>query len=419
MKNLKRTISLLLALSLLAALAACGAQPTGEAMILAKPAAPEELSAAKPSYRGLTGFTAQSLPVILADLDGENRVYSPLNLYLALGMLAELSDGESRAQLMELLGSDDIESLRKEAKGLFAASWSDEDWLTVLPAASVWLRDGGSYKQGALQRLAEDYFAAAFSVPMGSESADRALHDWINEQTKHLLEQQTGQLHLDADTMLALVTTLYFKGTWSDHFFDSMTQRQPFHAVRGDREAEFMRQTLTMDYYRGEHFGAIWLPMQGGAGMWLLLPDEDSSLQALIDSGEAAALLAAGGDWADKKEYRVHLSLPKFDVSGDLSLIDALQALGVTDMFDAALSDFSPLTDARMKVSKVQHAARVKIDEDGCEGAAFTVIEAPAEAPADFEKPEEIDFVCDRPFLFAVTGRDSVLFLGAVNDPTA
>lgn len=440
MKKTKRILSLLLSIGMLAALAACGTAPQEEEALptqepvetlppaptdapserveeLAAPIYPADRLFTEADKNGLNAFTAQTLPQIFAGLNGENRVYSPLNIYLALGMLAEISDGESRAQLLELLGEDGIESLRENARALFEASYCDDDRLTILPAASVWLREGEVYKPDALRQLAKNYYASAFSGRMGDERMNQALREWINERTNHLLEQQANGLSLNPETMIALVTTLYFKGGWENQFSDSETEKQPFHAESGDKEADFMRRSQTMDYYRGEHFGAICLPMMGGAEMWLLLPDEDSSLQALIDSGEAAALLAETWDWADKEEYIVHLALPKFDVDYDLSLIEALQALGVTDVFDAERADFTPLTDLPLFVSRVLHAARVKIDEEGCEAAAFTVIDVRA-AGAPMPDPKEIDFVCDRPFLFAVTGQGGTLFVGAVNDPT-
>ena len=430
---MKRIISFLAALLMLAALTACGTQPqplaapaseqpAGEVKSLAAPVYPTERHWTAEPQRGSDFFTAQSIPVMLAGLNGENRVYSPMNIYMALGMLAEVTDGETRAQILDLLGSSDLETLRAEIKALWEDEYREEnEWtdLTVLPAASFWLRDGEDYKPDALRHLAEDYYASAFSGPMGAESYNQTLRDWINERTNHLLEQQAEALSMDSDTVLALVTTLYFKGSWSEDFDEEATERDSFHAGNGDKEAEFMRQTLTMEYYRGEHFGAVYLSINGPAGMWLLLPDEDSSLQALIDSGEAAAFLSGRRDWEQHENYIVHLSLPKFDVSNDLSLIDALQALGVRDVFDPTVSDFSPLSDKTLAVTQAKHAARVKIDEEGCEAAAFTLIAA-EDGAAFFEiKPPEIDFVCDRPFLFAVTGRDSVLFLGAVNDPTA
>ena len=61
------------------------------------------------------------------------------------------------------------------------------------------------------------------------------------------------------------------------------------------------------------------------------------------------------------------------------------------------------------------NAARVAIDEEGVTAAAYTVMMmAGAAAPPE----EEMDFVLDRPFLFAITGADGLpLFVGVVNRP--
>ena len=132
----------------------------------------------------------------------------------------------------------------------------------------------------------------------------------------------------------------------------------------------------------------------------------------------AFLLLPQKGDWEDQKRLLVHLSVPKFDVSSDLDLIDGLKALGVTDVFDGQAADFSPLTRdvEQIAVSQVKHAARVLIDEEGCEAAAYTVImtEATAAAPPE----DELDFVADRPFVFVITNADGLpLFVGIVNHP--
>ena len=53
----------------------------------------------------------------------------------------------------------------------------------------------------------------------------------------------------------------------------------------------------------------------------------------------------------------------------------------------------------------------VKIDEDGCEAAAYTVLGV--EATAMLGPEEEIDFTLDKPFVFAITGIDGLpLFVG-------
>lgn len=433
MMKLQKWIAAALALAMLFALAACGAKVPGDqaqqqdsdsgradeakdsVVTLAAPGKPGD-AAADYSDDTLNRFVAKSLPVIMSRLDGENRVYSPANICMALGMLAEITDGNTRAQILELLGEDDLDALRSDIGALWAACSREDEYLTVLPASSMWLRDDFNYKSEVFRALEEHSFASAFRGPMGSEAYDEALHNWINEQTRHLLEEQANQLHFDPQTVLALVSTLYFKGSWSVPFSESATTKDSFHAASGDREVDFMHRSDTTRVYYGEHFSAISLYMADGAAMWILLPDEDSSLDALVSDPEAAAFLADGYAWENAKNALVRLSLPRFDVDSDLSLSDTLKALGVTDVFDPNVSDFTPVTDeVPLFVSQAIHAARVKIDEKGCEAAAFTYFAVAAGAPQ--EEPEIIDFTVDRPFLFAVKGpQGEILFLGAVNE---
>ena len=86
---------------------------------------------------------------------------------------------------------------------------------------------------------------------------------------------------------------------------------------------------------------------------------------------------------------------------------------------DVAEADFSPMIvqegENEISLSEAKYAARVKIDEEGCEAAAFTVMLATGAA----RPPEEmIDFVLNRPFLFVINGQDGQpLFVGVVNQP--
>ena len=97
-------------------------------------------------------------------------------------------------------------------------------------------------------------------------------------------------------------------------------------------------------------------------------------------------------------------------------LADSLKALGITDVFDPAVSDFSPMTDdTAAYLSQAKHAARVAVDEEGVTAAAYTVMMmCGTAAPPE----EEVDFVLNRPFVFAITGTDGLpLFVGIVHQP--
>jgi len=124
-------------------------------------------------------------------------------------------------------------------------------------------------------------------------------------------------------------------------------------------------------------------------------------------------MLPRSYNWENSKRIKVNRTIPKFDVGTQLKLKEDLQTLGITAVFDSSKADFSAVTQQPAYVSEATHGVRVKIDEKGCEAAAYTMIPAPTAAPP----PDEVvDFTLDRPFLFVVTNAAGLpLFAGIVN----
>ena len=93
-----------------------------------------------------------------------------------------------------------------------------------------------------------------------------------------------------------------------------------------------------------------------------------------------------------------------------------LKSLGIEDIFDPSLSDFSPVSDTTgMYVNTFTHDLHVKIDENGCEAVAYTTVGA---VPVSQEFPTEVDFTVDRPFLAVISGNDGLpLFTAIINEP--
>ena len=106
--------------------------------------------------------------------------------------------------------------------------------------------------------------------------------------------------------------------------------------------------------------------------------------------------------------------MPKFDVSSKLDLIGSLKSLGVTDAFDENAADFSRITDQEAVVDRISHVARMKVDEEGMEAAAYTEISMKATA-ALAEEQVKVKMHLNRPFLVIVNSPDGLpLFLTAV-----
>ena len=372
------------------------------------------------SLNSLNAFIRATMPEVFTDLEGENRVYSPLNVYMALAMLAEVTDTETRDQILAVLGEKDVDGLRETIRVLWNVTYSEDDpsddlpGSTVIPAASMWLRDGDEYKSDVIDALSKYYYASSFSGPMGSPEYTQKLHEWINERTNYLLEEQANNLSLDADTILTLVTTLYFKAGWADHFNKDFTSDDVFHAVHGDETIPFMHATFRCYFYDGESFDALCLSMFGRNSMWILLPTEGKDASELMNDQDAMNFILADDKYELCTYLDVEMSIPKFDVDSDMDLCALLAKLGITDVFNPEVSDFTPLTDEpNLAVSDIEHAARVKIDEEGCEAAAFTAIMI---KDAAFMPADKVEFICDRPFAFFITGyADQMLFSGVVN----
>lgn len=367
-----------------------------------------------PARNAMDEFCAAVLPQLLGNGEGENVVCSPMNLYMALAMLAEVTDGNSRGQILDLLGADAVKAVRDTANRLFISSYQEDGQTTIRPASSLWLREDTTYVQETMDLLAEYYYASSYSGQMGSDEFNKALQSWLNEQTGGLLKDYADGMEFNPSTVMALASTLYFKAGWEEKFREENNTEEVFHGADGDSTVTFLNQDSVDEIYWGERFTAYARPLSSGS-MWFVLPDKGVSVDELLTSGEAAEFLSARDSWEKKQMCTVHFSLPKFDVSSQIDLSGALKELGITDVFDPGRSDFSPMTDLDdLYVSKASHAVRVSVDEQGVEGAAFTLIMM--DAAGFIESKDEVDFVLDRPFLFAVTSDTGhLLFVGVVN----
>lgn len=373
-----------------------------------------------PDGDGLEDFYAGTMAQYLSGGGTGNKVYSPLNIYMALAMLAEITDGDSRAQILSLLGVEDIAALRELSSALWNANYRADDSATSILASSLWLDEGLTYNGETLQRLADTYYASSYAGEMGSDKMNRAVQNWLNEQTGGLLKDAAESIRFDPDTVLALASTIYYKVRWHSEFREENNTSDVFHGAAGDVTATYMHKSGSNTYYYGEKFSAIQRGFTEGGSMWFILPDEGYTTDDLLRDPEAMAFLSSASarkSWEKNAYLIVDQSIPKFDVMAETDLTAGLKALGITDVFDPDRADFTPaLQDAEgVAVSQAAHAARVTIDEEGCTAAAFTVIAAAGTAAP----PEErVDFTLDRPFFFLIEGEcGQPLFAGVVNQP--
>lgn len=361
------------------------------------------------------GYFANTSKTILAEPNQKNPVYSPLSLYMALAMLAETTEGQSRAQILKILETEDIATLRTDAEAIWNSNYCQDGALNSILANSFWLDHEYAYQTDTMEALGKYYYASAFQGEMGSDQYNDKLHSWINAQTGNLLTEQAGNLEFEKDTILGLVSTVMFQAKWDNEFFESKTEKAVFHGLEQDVKIDFLNHSDSETYYWAENFGAVRLSLESGGNMWFMLPDQGVEPMEVINNDQFYQLIK-DNSWEDQKFLTVNFSAPKFDVSSDFDLNQPLQNLGIIDVFTQDQADFTPLlandSDPAF-LSSVKQGTRVAIDEEGVTAASFTaMITCGAAMPPE----EKIDFILDRPFVFVINGISGFpIFVGIVN----
>ena len=376
----------------------------------------EKMRLSEGTERGLYPYCMNIMQELLGNGD-DSAVCSPVNMYIAFSMLAEVTDGNTRRQILDMLGVSDVQALRNNIKAIWESNYNDSPLGTCVLANSIWLSDDSKYVPETLNTLAEQYYASSFYGRPGTEAFDEALRHWVDENTKGLLSDYVKDFKSDEKAILEILSTLYYKAVWTSMFKAEETTKGTFHGRNGDTVSDMMHRYYMGDAYGSDKFTAISLGLSDNARMFFFLPDEGVEVEELLYDTDV--FMALNHDTAISEGLYNHciitLSLPKFKVSAKTDLVETMKKLGITDAFDKNISDFTPLTTEsdEIYVSQAEHAALLEIDEDGVKGAAYTAIEAANESLPN----EKLDITFDRPFLFILKGYDgSILFAGVVRN---
>jgi serpin B len=150
--------------------------------------------------------------------------------------------------------------------------------------------------------------------------------------------------------------------------------------------------------------------------MLVFLPKEIAGLAELEKNLTAESLR----EWTrGLRRHKVSVFLPRFQMTSQFGLKDALVAMGMRLPFEPGRADFSGMSTAdELFLSAVVHKAYVEVSEEGTEAAAATgaVVGVTSLPFGELTPPT---FRADHPFAFAVrdNASGSLLFLGRVVSP--
>ena len=348
----------------------------------------------------------------------ENIFFSPYSISTALVMTYAGANGETKAQMARALHFND-ENLHNRFNALDLHINHNEGNYTVSVANSLWPAKEFTFKESYLDTIKRSYGAKLRPLDYigDTEASRKIINSWVEKRTHNRIKNIIQEGTLSSLTRLTLVNAIYFKAKWKKTFSSYMTKEDRFTKEDGlIVQKPFMEQTETFLYREHDDFQAITLPYEGGrSSMQIILP-KVGKYNAVINNLNRYYLLIN----SDSRAQRVKLKFPKFEFSTrGYQLRDSFLKLGVVDAFSSQ-ADFRGITkDGGLHIDEIIHKAFIKVDENGTEAAAATVVMMRLTSINPFQEKKPIEMSVNRPFIFFIKDNMSqqILFIGSIKEP--
>jgi serpin B len=412
-------------------------------------AADDEVKALAKAYNGF----GQDIFTVLQREPG-NIVFSPYSIGVAMAMTMSGASGETQSEMLSAMHFTqtprEIESanaplaagLHAYAKQLPAQPSPKEQCKTLgMDGAACIKAVTAAWKPpGAPTEL--DIANALMITPKGSHVVSdkyttllhkqydaevfrnaslKDINAWASRKTKGKIDPLLQRMN--PEVIAAILDAVYFKGAWDTPFDRDRTQDASFTLETGDAvRVPTMDLRESFAFYAGEGFKAVRLPYQTQElGMIIVLPNDPKGLAKVSEKLDAEGLSKLLGDMgAARPTSFLHLTLPRFKVKFEKSLVEPMQLCGIKLAFDPVGANFdgiagTPLGKSDIYIGDVYHSATIEVAEEGTVAAAATAV-TPTRKSAP---PVPTPFIVDHPFLFYIVDQKSgaVLFQGRIEDP--
>src|SRR6266700_1485082 len=360
---------------------------------------------------------AFSLYSAVAEEQKGNLVMSPLPFSIALSLLLNGADAQTRQEILEAtrlagMSLDDInqQSLRL-LKILEQINTGGPE--TFILANSLWASLPLAFSPAFLE-AGQRYYSAEIVSTKAKELPAR-VSQWAQEKTRGLVDMKLEE------TDFALLSATYFKGAWERPFKEADTKPEEFHPANSPaRPVPMMSQRGEYQYFTGGNFQLVALPY-ATASMYFLLPKKNSFFNKhSLRETEQQVLRDAWIMTQPMAELPGLVKIPKFKLRYDGNFLPVLEKLGLRRMF-ASFDSLRPAVTHPdgAKVDKVLQNSTITVDEHGAEAASVLAMGMRAGAAMGWKPPKPFEFIADRPFCFWITDDQtgSILFFGRVDDP--
>lgn len=351
---------------------------------------------------------------------GHNTFISPFSVAAALSMTYNGAAEETKDAMAEVLHIRDVsvEDVNRSHAALHNVVERTDPGVELNVANALWGREGTPFQPDFIRQVEKFYNSQVTELDFDHPQAPHVINEWVREETNGKIEDIVDSI--DPETFLFLMNAIYFKGKWTNPFDPAGTVDADFYLRDGEtKRVPMMSQSGEYAYCAGKGFQAVELPYGSGKfSMTIYLPEDRSSSEAFY----AQLNVENWAKWSTEFEKMSGtVQLPRFQLTYDTTLNDALKAMGMGIAFDEQRANFDRMVDLSADpdvnafIKQVKHKTFIEVNEEGAEASGATSVEVGiVSAPVD-----SFNMRVDRPFFFTIQDRETgtLLFMGAVEEP--
>ncbi len=335
----------------------------------------------------------------------KSKILSPLSITFALGMLNNSAEGQTLQEINQTLGFGEAgaDAINAFCQKMLKESNTLDEKTKALIANTIFVNEGCGYRlqEGFVDKVNTYYDAQPQNRDFYDGETMDVINQWANDHTMGMIPKVLDEKTFDPTAVSYLLNALYFKGIWSSPFRKENTQDEPFG---GGDEVPMMHMEKSIGYAENDLYQAVRLPYGNGAyRMDVFLPREGKTVGEVLET-------LSGSNWQQKYQNTlIDLKLPRFETSTQQGLVDVMSELGMHKAF-TLFAEFPYFCNYPCYISNMFQVAKIKLDEEGTEAAAVTVIGETASGIP----PQPVPFHANRPFLYVISEQSTgaIFFIG-------
>ena len=374
---------------------------------------PMSVTKRKPDNAFITSqmdFAVKLLQQSLKKDGGKGALVSPLSAQLCLAMVANGADGETLAEMEKVLGGDlSLEQLNQYLSA-YAESLPSTEKTKLLINNAIWFKEGYPIYTDFLQTNANYYGADLYQAPFRRETLEadlREINDWVNTNTDGMIPKLFDEL--DDSTVMVLINTLLFDGTWETAYADKDVVNGTFYSYSGkEQTVEMMRSTESV-YFADENAKGFLKYYDGkDYAFAAILPEQGTDILEYVNSLNGASLQSL---LAKQYKTAVDVGLPKFKFEYSMNLKPILSDMGMPTAFLEDTANFSKMSSRLLHIGQAVQKTAIELSPTGTKAAAATGVGMEDECESPY-------VYLNRPFVYMIldTKTNLPIFIGVMTE---